>query len=145
MNVENILKTANAIEKGSVKRLGFNMETWIDFQDDNRWYSGDMSGHQCKTTACIAGWAMHVKQGRANAIGKRTWENISGSSEFGEMIPMGADFFEIEYSVASVLFTEGPPDTTPAEAVALLRSFAETGVVEWDKFAERTEDEYDDK
>lgn len=51
MNVENILKVADAIEKHELEWLGFNMATYYDADAE----------HACGTTACIAGWALALK------------------------------------------------------------------------------------
>ncbi len=112
MNVENILKVANAIEQHSIPELGFNMFQW--YGDDT--FHRDISGHGCGTVACIGGWAGQVLLGNSNCTSQDLLD------------PLG-----IDKKQASALFFDWDTtiDVTPAQAVRTLRHLAATGAVNW--------------
>ena len=122
MNVENILKVADAIEQHSIPDLGFNMSHWFDKATPD---VPDLSGHECGTIACIAGWASRVSGDQS--------ENPDHTYE------VAADFLGLGALTANNLFmpTNGFVSLhqwnsiTPAHAVAVLRHLAETGEVDW--------------
>ncbi len=121
MNVENILKVADAIEQHSIPDLGFNM---YDYAINLASYGegiADNSGHNCGTTACIAGWAVAVRDNTSE---------IERSDFFDE----ARDYLELTERQAHSLFLGNmSPKTTPAQAVKVMRNLAETGVIDWDK------------
>lgn len=109
MNVENILKVADAIEQHTIADLGFNMGLWA--ARSSRSFP-DRSGHNCGTVACIGGWTDRV-------IG------TEGSA---------ADRLGLDYEEADALFC--PPgwsggEISQLQAVAVLRHLAATGKVDW--------------
>lgn len=127
MNVENILKVADAIEQHSIAELGFNMGLFQGF--GGQFY--DHTGHNCGTTACIGGWA--------NAIQSKTLV------EAGDLTEADArNFLGLSPAKASDLFYARnypenliSPDEdyfigiTAEQAVATLRHLAATGKVDW--------------
>jgi len=126
MNRENILAVADAIEAAArpeaKPEIGFNMARYFAFLPDQ-------TGHGCRTTACIAGWALLVRDGATRATvldagtvqtEARDWLGFSDEDDFA----------------AQSLFGVGNGDEangaiTPAHAVAVLRHLAETGGVDW--------------
>jgi hypothetical protein len=65
MRKDALLYVADAIEKHTVPDLGFNMGAFMSSDH----LEVDLSGHDCGTTACIAGWAAIVlnKDGSPNS------------------------------------------------------------------------------
>lgn len=134
VNVENVLKVADAIEQHSIPDLGFNMLDYVHEVDPNNGYDvkyyGDRSGHSCGTVACIAGWARRIRTGQPLApeagylFDWRTearWLGLSprvGGS--GALLFLGDDDTN-----------ERLDKVTTAEAVAVLRHLAKTGKVDW--------------
>ncbi len=122
MNVENILRVADAIEQHSIPDLGFNMELYgksAAIQHEDR------SGHAYGTTACIAGWTAVVGGFRkAGQLSDREGEEIK---EFSE------SYFGINEGDGDELFAPSinRDDVTPAQAVRTLRHLAATGEVNW--------------
>lgn len=115
MNVENILKVADAIERHSIPDLGFNMRTFgAPANDDYR----DFSGHNCGTVACIVGWTLRVLPAF------RAWFNEDAVAH-----PFGisqSDWVELTLP-DGYRFSEA----TSSQAVAVLRHLAATGKVDW--------------
>lgn len=110
MNAEKILRVAQAIEDHEID-LGFNMSLW---HSDTL---PDRSGRNCGTTACIGGWTEMVFKGEAaqEALGLTTREadQLFYAMGAGQYFGMAA---------------------TAEQAVAHLRSIAETKVIEWNRF-----------
>lgn len=126
MNKENILKVADAIERHSVRGLGFNMGAWLD----DTGCRVDFSGFNCDTTACVAGWAVAVQTGINFAHDLRF--NIIPEDDFYER---AREFFDIDDILAHALFyrlSRNIDVATDKQAVATLRRLAETGKVYWD-------------
>lgn len=122
MNVENILRVAQAIEdaaKPDAKpEIGFCMNWWDhDLDDEDRYYGRDMTGHGCGTVCCIGGWTDRLF-GETNSE-EETAARLGLSPEDGERL-----FY------ADELFAR-MKDITPTHAVAVLRHLAATGVVDW--------------
>lgn len=119
INVENILRVADAIEHHSIPDLGFNMFDYtMDAGDLAHFGVSDMSGHNCGTTACIAGWALAVRdEGKLPDV-----EDYHAEA---------ANFLELPLRTSEALFLHWNDGTTPAEAVAVLRHLAATGEVDW--------------
>lgn len=135
VNVENVLKVADAIEKHSIEWLGFNMKQFIAQAGPEE----DWTGNACGTVACIVGWA--------NALGKNLSEpSVEDMSD--ELF--AADFLGIEYfssdwevSTSDALFyahahpgydeigTAIWPQISAEQAVRTLRNLAATGEVDW--------------
>ena len=122
MNVENIRRVADAIEKHEIKDLGFNMRVYGS--SVFKW--ADHTGRGCGTTACIAGWAAIIG-------GFRSPETIRDRDGF-VISKFAQDFLDIGSYEESELFE---PDVNREEisaeqAVRTLRHLADTGRVEWD-------------
>lgn len=114
MNVGNILKVADAIEQASVPDLGFNMNVWNARADT--WGVTDLSGHNCKTVACVGGWTCAV-------FGFHRHDDFEAADALG-----------LTNQEAHLLFYpsgEAAYTATPAQAAACLRHLAETGEVNW--------------
>lgn len=122
MFMENILATAKAIEECSIPGLGFNMMSW--FQDRGTVF--DLSGNNNKATSCMAGWALHVRDGCTKP----------GPVEIMDEHPCMAakTFFGIDSDAASQLFRSR--QITAREAVTTLKHLAKTGEVKFDTPAE---------
>lgn len=121
MNVENILKVADAIEQHSIPDLGFNMRALLNDADE------EVPTHfsePCQTVACIAGWA-HVASGGSESERSHEviWDTAMGW--LGISAPDARKLFVPTELLGS--FTKIKPD----EAVAVLRHLAKTGEVDW--------------
>ena len=115
MNVENIHKVADAIEKHSIPGLGFNMQDFL-IKD----------GHNCETTACICGHAVILEKWRI--LTKSELETINWFSE-------GKRILGLKYHEAYELFMSfdlNLGSVLSAQAVRTLRHLAATGEVRWD-------------
>lgn len=133
INVENILRTADAIEQGSVRGLGFNMMYWMS---DTGVAPDQRPDHACGTTACIAGWAVTVMKRRAEAPRDIDGFAIKIYRRDGGFMAAAADWFGLEGKDAYNLFyAQGSgllrSQVTSAQAVAVLRHLAATGEVDW--------------
>jgi len=115
VNVENILKVADAIEKHSIPDLGFNMSYAFDAVGPE----DDRSGHSCGTVACIGGWTNVVLAKSGNLP-------IAAAQRRLELTDRQADalFYPLGYWRVD-------NDYTPSQAVAVLRHLAATGEVDW--------------
>jgi hypothetical protein len=125
MTKDNVLAVADAIEAQRFPRLGFNMRWLFLKREPRRPDEIDMSGHDCGTVACIAGWALAVKKGSQPRNAKKAE---------GEALITAEEYLGLNQYEAHALFF--PPerherDITPSEAVAVLRHLAETGEVDW--------------
>jgi hypothetical protein len=127
VNRENVLKVADAIERHSIKNLGFNMGYFMFDADPTSSWARDNSGHSCGTIACIAGWTRCVRTGRRFA---RTG---AGPDEFPWQ--READWLGLDTEAGYTLFLTDDElpleEITSAEAVAVLRHLADTGEVDW--------------
>lgn len=121
MNVENILKVADAIEQHSIPDLGFNMGGFVSTSRP------DLSNHGCGTTACIAGWTVAVICGQTLLP---RWQ--------GDIEHDAIEALSIDEDVADALFFPSNEEQnldvrkTPTDAVRTLRHLAATGEVNWD-------------
>lgn len=125
MNVENILKVADAIERHEIEWLGFSMNSWFDENEP-----------KCGTTACIAGWAVAVEVGQdaiERILDKQRSSEISLSRiDLVDGRPVderAIEFLGLDYSQCDGLFYEWNANAT--QAVAVLRHLAATGEVDW--------------
>jgi hypothetical protein len=134
MNTENILAVADAIEQHTIPWLGFNMTGY-------KTTGPDMTGHNCGTSACIAGWAnairlrlsqnTHIVNGWCEHDEAANWLGIEAYSGFG-----------YDSTADQLFYARNHPDygngaeacwsTIPAaQAVRTLRHLAATGNVDW--------------
>ena len=86
--------------------------------------------HSCGTPACVAGWSI--------AIAKAGRERAAATSIFtcNHPIDRAQENLGLTYEESEVMFGSHPyggdaPDATAAEAVAMLRQYAETDEVCW--------------
>jgi hypothetical protein len=117
VNKDNILAVADAIEKHSIPDLGFNMALL------NGEGSADLSGHECGTVACIAGWTCAVAKIAPSFEGAREFLGLERKQSSVSDYHNGNLFFPDLKS--------DHWDATPSQAVAVLRHLAETGIVDW--------------
>lgn len=134
MNKDRILLLADAIEQHSIPDLGFNMADYK--REDATW--PDQSGHDCKTTACIAGWAVEVFEpetfdglsfrGGGFHQAAQSLLNLSRTDADALFLGEGRDGENLlHYEDTKFDFTE----VTPTQAARVLRTFVETGKVDW--------------
>ena len=124
-NVKAILRTANAIEQAKFKTLGFNNGT---FYDDNIVGCGDedTGGRDCGTCACIAGWAIAANGG----VGKL--KSVYAAEE--NIAYRAQKILGITCDQRCGLFTDyTDTNITPEVAAQVLRHFAKTGDIEFQK------------
>ena len=125
MNKDNVLAVADAIEKHSIPKLGFNMCVFGAKADSAFADRTDKSGHGCGTVACIAGTARTLRTGRIFLIrvSRFRWSKEADWLGLDEN-----DANELFFAAAANIDLE---DIEPAQAVAVLRHLAETGKVDW--------------
>ena len=124
MNVENILKVADAIEQHSIPDLGFNLGWWLCDGEEDR------SGHGCRTTACIAGWAIAVRDG--GGMPEQRPLNFDWLNEAGDFMGLPNESDRSGYDpIRADLMLSIEEHRTPSEAAAVLRHLAATGEVDW--------------
>ncbi len=122
INVENILKVADAIEaRAFADALGFNMGTFKDPANDEL---ADTGEQHCGSVACIAGWAEAVRTNSTSFVN----DGFVGerSAEW-----LGLDDDQTSDLFYGVVTWDDFIKTTPQQAVAVLRHLAATGVVDW--------------
>lgn len=124
MNVDNILKVADAIEKHSVSGLGFHMNYLVSA---NPWaIKEDKLGiKDCGTVMCIAGWANAISGHRDNASFSRA------SAFLGIDSRTSRDLFYAENHPEYVGGDAPLDDISAEQAVSVLRNLAATGEVDW--------------
>lgn len=125
MNKERILKLAAAIEAQANPELGFHMGTFKNNASDLG------IEHPCGTVACIAGWAAALYE--PQIFHDADWMDaycFDGIAAEALDIPISTDGDELFYMRGASIHYE---DVTPAIAAAVLRHYAETGVVDWNK------------
>jgi hypothetical protein len=117
MNKERILAVADAIEKGSVQGLSFDMTTYRN---------------ECGTAGCIAGWVFVMFAEH----GSKTFRCDPRVEEY--IVEQAAEILGIDEGSAEALFhaeggTHRPEwgTITPQFAATVLRRLAETGEVDW--------------
>jgi hypothetical protein len=126
VNAENALKVADAIEKRAVPHLGFNMNYLLK-EADGHFAKDGLNVGDCKTVACIAGWA--------NVLGgKRERATFTFAENYLGLRPEQHDqlFYASNHPDADEGDEYGPlTEITPEQAVRTLRHLAETGEVDW--------------
>jgi hypothetical protein len=128
MNKTKILAVADAIESHSIPDLGFNMATYCT-QNDRP--DHDRSGHNCGTTACIGGWAIATEKSK-DALLEMTY----GPAIFD----LARKILELDTELGKKLMIYYTGSPTSVQAANCLRHLAETGEVDWDRFAPNDED-----
>lgn len=142
MNVEAINAVADAIENHTIPWLGFNMNfvmndrrpTWTPPDDDSDgWLHPDHTGHNCKTIACIAGWAYAVHRPEMCKL------HAEQSPDRKPIDPFNIDEVEEIFGLDQVTVRElcfpnhvgDLEDITTEHAVRVLRHLVATGEVDW--------------
>lgn len=130
MNKERLLLVADAIEKSSVRGLGFNMAAYFGYG----WIYRDRSGHDCKTTACVAGWTVAVMEDCKDVTGDGTgvaYLRLRDAYDFPSVA--AALYLDLTHHQAHALFLEYDTAAwiTPAVAARCLRVFAETEQIDY--------------
>lgn len=132
MNVENILRIADAIERQSKfdkSLLGFNMSSFVaDFVEDDPDYI-DVSRHECETVACIAGWAVLVGEPAINAE-KLKRMNVNEVVERAQKW-LGLGEFEVRFLFYAHNAGCALHQIDAEWAVRVLRKLAASGEVDW--------------
>jgi hypothetical protein len=125
MNKEKILALADALDsaRGKDTGFGFNMDTIMSVHGAHP----DMTGHDCDTVGCIAGWAVHVLAG-IPLERMRRMQNATICRLAGEELGLTDGQIQDLFFPSHIL--SGPPIGIPA-AIETLRNFAETGLVSW--------------
>lgn len=122
MNIKNMLRVADAIEKAEIPWLGFNMES---FSSEG---GHDRSGRDCGTTACLAGWATAFS---LDIKGYKTLDKKDAET-------IGKRYFGLnETQVSQLFYPEGGGyAATHCEGARMLRYAALTGDCDWRNFFE---------
>ncbi len=121
MKTKNMLAVADAIEKALTAKkvaVGFNMHGWKSTT------SKDQTGHNCGTTACIAGWAYLVAGHTPKQLSKASSNEIVRTAR----IFLGLNMVEREHLFIPVCERDA---ITPQSAIATLRLAAVTKRIEW--------------
>lgn len=131
MNKERILDVANMIEQHTRPWLGFNM-SFVVSRADTGWYRrDDHRGDTCTTIACIAGHAL-ICMGKAV---ENDFATVSQTHDAATWLGLdNVEASKLFFAIDSA-FEHDLTVITPEHAVTVLRHFAETGEVDWDKFA----------
>lgn len=131
MNVDNILKVADAIENQTIKHVSFDMREVSDF-------------NACGSRACIAGYALAIERGEFIGISQFSpsynLEVREAAREAGAYLGLS----DTEYNPLFFPDSFGGPDGTgwfdgyfslgpirKEQAVKVLRHLASTGEVDW--------------
>lgn len=123
-NIDKILALADAIEAAAAPdanpKIGFNMADYVGLERLNH----DRTGHDCGTTACIAGWAVFLEYGINELVGA------------GHTGRKAADILGLSDAEADAMFTPSGLGVSyhsiqPHHAVEMLRRYAKTGAVVW--------------
>lgn len=115
VNVANVLRVADAIERCEIAGLGFNMLDVYQRAGSNP----DLSGHDCKTTACIAGWTNAVLR-----PGSYDGDHYATSDEAADLLGLDLDQAEqLFFGAALILYNSTP------QAVRTLRHLAATAMI----------------
>ena len=132
MNKERILKLADVVEQQESQNLyeatfnGFDMRAFITSSKNEK-------GYYCTAPACIAGWAIYTfaPERFGGTIGHRTGREVLGLTN-----QQALDLFSPTSPRSNYLAKPGAHDyIKPKQAAAVLRHFALTGKIEWDRFA----------
>lgn len=114
MNRKHIKRLIDALEAGPVKRkgkdIGFNMAEWCGKGQD------DKTGHNCGTTACIAGYAnILARKSASNSDAARAWLGLDQDIAGDLFVPTGFPLGRISLP----------------QAIITLKNLLATGKVDW--------------
>jgi hypothetical protein len=122
MNAESILRVADAIEKHEIADLGFNMNDWVSSKYP------DKSGHNCGTSACIAGYAVAAFDGMDEV---ERINSLTEDEKIEQFFGRAREIFDMDTEDADDLMVFFSGDPTPLKAARTLRHLAATGEVNW--------------
>lgn len=131
MNKQNVMRVADAIERAELApEFGFNM----NYVEATRGaFAQDMTGRECGSVGCIAGWCAKLADNDDDDYKKRgsILTYCSDQSVFNR----AQEWLDLSDAQAGPLFgpetLEDWDNITTAQAVATLRHLAETGDVVW--------------
>lgn len=130
MNVERVRELATAIRTASLveRDVGFNMSVFNETIE--RADCADMTGHNCGTVACVAGWAALM------------WaeEELTEDDDYINFLSNTLDVsFEMAENIATPDVSDGTLDysvITTDQAADMLERLADTGEVKWNLLQE---------
>jgi len=124
MNVENILKVADAIEQHRIAGLGFHMNYLVS-STRGALIEDKLGIKDCGTVMCIAGWASAISGRKDNPAFYHARDFLGIDPKTSRHLFYAANHPDSEVG-------EGPlDDITATQAVAVLRHLAATGEVDW--------------
>ncbi|WP_353645718.1 hypothetical protein [Mesorhizobium sp. WSM2239] len=136
MNVDAINNLAGFLENiPSRHNRGFNMESYAGTVGE---YTEANVGFQCKSTACIAGWACMIlgqkgqvlKNARRESQIEGAYEEVAGNL-LGLGYRMADELFEPMNNSCTALEVNWSK-VTPRQAAKVLRHLAKAGEVDWE-------------
>ena len=120
--INEIIRNLRKVEKvDTIENVGFNMVHYACEDTE------DYKEQHCGTTACIAGWAVFLRDP------KKFRQCVANASE-GEIHDIAANLLRLNAAEADDLFIpEGPclTDVTPEQAIVTLKKLRDTGKVDW--------------
>lgn len=130
VNRENVMRLAQAfatqeLATRDVGRIGYNQEHWES-------QLSDWSGNECGTTACVAGWAIHV-------LAPERLGDAKYGVGYGVVAQelLGLDVRQKQQLFCAGAnpngFRKGDRKHSTCTVAAVLKNLAETGVVDWEK------------
>lgn len=134
VNKANVMRLAKAfatkeLATRETDRIGYNQELW----EASKLH--DFSGHECGTTACVAGWAIHLLAP----------DRIDEARAYGSYGPIAQDLLGLDDYQRQVLFSAGANPNAhrrlkdgavaTCTVAAVLKNLAHTGEVNWRKAA----------
>lgn len=134
MNKERLLQVADAIERGGIEGLGFNMAyhylTLSEARVGDK-EAQDLSGHDCGTIGCIAGWTVAIFR-KPNLLEMHTVEFEDEAASILELHRcIATELFRPEHGTGADPDLVPGWDATPAQAAMVIRHLVETGEVDW--------------
>lgn len=134
VNRENVMRLAKAfatkeLAVREVNPIGYNQGSWYETRHN---VNDDHSGNFCQTTACVAGWAIHLL---ADGQRKRHPDGYAESHEAA-----GTRLLGLDGKQAAMLFYTSAPECydkrfATCTVAACLKHLAETGEVDWRRAA----------
>lgn len=133
---------ADAIERQELLKhsIGFNMNSWFSEANQQDINHENLMMGECGSVACIAGWTVALDRngdGMDGAALRNDLESYSAGIAARAMNILGLNSEEMKFLFTPwVHFQIGARDRslTPARAVAVIRDFAKTDTIQWNKF-----------
>jgi hypothetical protein len=133
---------AKALEKSVVAKechIGFNLSTYYDNNKYSIFPIEDRTKHKCGTVACIAGWTVILYK-KDGDLRKRPLRDSEVYKRYhvgaGNIMGDAMDIMGISFKEAEALFEPDSVDktrVTPKDAAKVLRHFAKTGKIDWER------------